>query len=323
VTDQPILRIASRDLDSLINALEVHFVKLAECLVSLGWRLALDSIDAPGIHYNLQGRGRMIIGDYPPIDLLPHTLVIAPKGQPFVLEVPKDQERTKTSGGHWQKFEPEALRRFVAGEGKPELMLICGYFGASFGGSLELFTTLSSPIVEQFDAGDQLDYKLKSALAELAAQEVGMGVMTTALLKQVLITLFRRSLSSLSLWVERFSVLGDPQIARAFADMVARPGDPHSVQTLSQKVGLSRSVFMARFAASFGRPPMAVLRQLRMRHAAVLLATNNLSIDQVSYDVGYASRSSFFRAFRKAYGSDPSDYRADAHRPIALSSRHE
>jgi AraC family transcriptional activator of mtrCDE len=130
------------------------------------------------------------------------------------------------------------------------------------------------------------------------------------LLKQVLVTLLRRSLNSNNTWVERFSILGDPQVAHAFAEMVARPGAPHCVTALSQKVGLSRSVFMARFAAAFGCAPMAVLRQLRMRHAAGMLTTSHLSIDQVSHGVGYASRSSFFRAFRKTYGSDPSDYRA-------------
>ena len=56
---------------------------------------------------------------------------------------------------------------------------------------------------------------------------------------------------------------------------------------------------------------LAVLRQLRMRHAAALLKANHLTIDQVSHGAGYASRSSFFRAFRKAYGRDPSDYRSN------------
>jgi AraC family transcriptional activator of mtrCDE len=315
VTNEPIVRISRADLDSLMNALEIDFVKLSECLVSPGWRLILPKTDAAGIHYSVEGGGRMTIGDHPPIDLLPHTLVIAPRRQPFVLEVPTDHGSMKTMDGRLQNFEPDALRRFVAGEGDPQLILICGYFNASFGNSLDLFATLSSPIVERFDATDRLDYQLKSALTELVAQEVGMGAMTTALLKQVLVMLLRRSLSSLNLWVERFSMLGDPQIARAFADMLAWPGAPHSVQSLSQKVGLSRSVFMSRFTAAFGRSPMAVLRQLRMRHAATLLANNTLSIDQISQGVGYASRSSFFRAFRQAFGSDPSDYRATARRP--------
>jgi AraC family transcriptional activator of mtrCDE len=142
-----------------------------------------------------------------------------------------------------------------------------------------------------------------------------MKAMTTTLLKQVLVKLLRISLKSPNLWVERFSVLGDPQIARAFADMVAQPGRSHSVQALSEKAGLSRSVFMARFTTAFGRSPMAVLRQLRMRHAAVLLKSDHLSIEQISRLAGYASRSSFFKAFQKAYGSDPSNY---LQRPIAI-----
>ncbi len=134
-------------------------------------------------------------------------------------------------------------------------MLICGYFHASFGASVDLFASLRDPIVEQFDSGDRLDESLKSAIAELMAQEVGMGAMATSLLKQVLVRLLRRSLTSMNLWVERFSILGDPPIARAFAEMVARPGAPHSVLTLAQTSALSRSAFMARFTAVFGHSP--------------------------------------------------------------------
>jgi AraC family transcriptional activator of mtrCDE len=297
-----------------MNELEVHFVKLAECLVSSGWRLALGATDALGMHYVLAGSGRMIVRNNPPIDLSPHTLVILPRRQPFILEVSAQHGTIKTVEGHGQIFESGALRRCVAGEGEPELMVICGYFNASFGGSLDPFATLQPPLVERFASADQLDRTLKCALAELLAQEVGMKAMTTTLLKQVLVKLLRISLKSPNLWVERFSVLGDPQIARAFADMVSQPCRSHSVQALSEKAGLSRSVFMARFTTAFGRSPMAVLRQLRMRHAAVLLTNDHLSIEQISHRAGYASRSSFFKAFQKAYGSDPSNYRARAHR---------
>jgi AraC family transcriptional activator of mtrCDE len=72
---------------------------------------------------------------------------------------------------------------------------------------------------------------------------------------------------------------------------------------------------MARFAAAFGCSPMALLSQLRMRHAADMLAANVLSIEQIAHAVGYTSRSSFFRAFRQIYGHDPSDHRAAARRP--------
>ena len=81
--------------------------------------------------------------------------------------------------------------------------------------------------------------------------------------------------------MERFSILSDPPIARAFAEMASRPSVPHNVQSLSHAVGLSRSAFMARFSAAFGESPMSLLRRVRMRHAADLLTANALSIDQV------------------------------------------
>jgi AraC family transcriptional activator of mtrCDE len=304
-------RISRSDLEGLLSALTVNFVKLTESVVTSRSQLSTSTVDLPAIYYNPTGAGRMMIGDHPPINFLPRTLVIVPRGQSVRIKSPGNRhaptlnvDRSSRGG------KSERALELAADAGEPQLNLIYGCFSAAFGSSVDLFEGLAAPIVEQFDAVDQLDYQMKSALAELKTQEVGTVAMATALLKQVLVTLLRRSLNSNNVWVERFSILGDPQVAHAFAEMVARPGAPHCVSSLSQKVGLSRSVFMARFAAAFGCAPMAVLRQLRMRHAAGMLTTSHLSIDQVSHGVGYASRSSFFRAFRKTYGSDPSDYRA-------------
>jgi AraC family transcriptional activator of mtrCDE len=54
---------------------------------------------------------------------------------------------------------------------------------------------------------------------------------------------------------------------------------------------------------------MTVLRDLRMRQAAEQLTASALTVDEIIRHAGYASRSSFVRAFRKAYGIDPSSYR--------------
>ena len=107
----------------------------------------------------------------------------------------------------------------------------------------------------------------------------------------------------------RFSILADRQITRAFADMVARPGAAHTVRSLAYSASLSRSAFMARFSEIFGRSPMFILRDLRMRQAALDPTTTTTSVDVVPHNAGYESRSSFVRAFRKAYNVDPSEYR--------------
>ena len=142
--------------------------------------------------------------------------------------------------------------------------------------------------------------------------------MTASLLKQVLIAVFRRSMSSMDLWAERFAALRDLHVARALAEMVARPGGPHTVQSLAETSGLSRSGFIERFTTVLGRAPMTVLRQLRLTHAAHLLNMDGVSVEQAANAAGYRSRSSFIRAFRKAHGCDPSHYRKLAGEKISM-----
>ena len=325
LTQTPIARIAAPELDRLMSTLDVSYLMLTECLVSSGNRLQLGAVDMPGMHYNLSGFGRLIVGEMAPIELRPHTLVILPPGRPFRLEAANGRGLFSNLMHIDAKpqFAPGSLlQRFVAGDADaPEIVLICGYFKASYGSSIEVFDRMNGPIVESFAAKDRLDQKLKDAVSELISQEVGSGAMSAALMKQVLVTVLRRSLASQNLWVERFSILKDPQVARAFADMVARPGSPHTVLTLSHTSGLSRSAFMVRFREAFDDTPMAILRQIRMRHAAALLEADTLSIDQIAGACGYASRSSFFRAFQKSIGYEPSQFRAAARQRVRDSNK--
>jgi AraC family transcriptional activator of mtrCDE len=300
------------ELDRLLDTLMVEFVRLSECLVGEGYRLELGGIDAPGLHYNISGTGRMVVEGREPIELQPHRLVVLPAKTLFRIEVPSrrgSRVTWRTVDGRAQLFPPGAVRRYVANDGEPEIVLICGYFHASYGASTDLFGTLKSPIVEQFAEGDQVDETLKAALMELVAQEVGFGAMSAALLKQVVVALLRRSLRSMDLWLERFSLLSDPQVARALAEMVAHPGARHTVHSLARTAFLSRSAFEARFNRVAGRPPMILLRDLRMRQAAEQLRATTMTVDEVAHQAGYASRSSFVRAFRKAHGCDPTSFR--------------
>ena len=310
------------EVDNLLTNLAVDVVRLTECHVSPGWCLSFPAVPLPALHYALMGKGHMIVGEGPAIPLVPHMLVIVPAGRPFRLEVPAGAGATASSPGAPLKVvegrrsePPEPMQRFIAGEGEPEVTLVCGYFRAAYGMSIDPFAAMAAPVVEQFEAGDGLVRKLKTVLDELAAQRIGMQAMTTALLKQVFVMLVRRFVAGggsgeAGSSPPPLAVLGDPQVARAFAAMVARPGAAHSAESLAQVAGLSRSAFMAHFTRAVGYPPMVALRQIRMRHAATLLGARVLSVEQVAHAVGYASRSSFVRAFRDAHGTDPSDYRA-------------
>ena len=302
-------KLSTADLNNLMRALEIDVVALTEILVPRGHRAEMGMIDAPAIHYNLKGSGRISINRGPNKQLMPHLLIIVPPNTPFSIEVDGGDGATRLINRDCWKRDDEGLLRVAVPNEKPEVVQICGFFNASFGQSVGLFRDLREPVVEQFEPSDKIDGKLREAMNELLSQEVGMGAMTASLLKQVIIALARRSLKSSQSWTDRFSILADRQITRAFADMVARPGAAHTVQSLAYSASLSRSAFMARFSEIFGRLPMAILRDLRMQQAALDLTTTTTSVDVVAHNAGYESRSSFVRAFRKAYNVDPSEYR--------------
>jgi AraC family transcriptional activator of mtrCDE len=300
---------STADLENLMRALEIDVVALTEILVPRGYRAEMGTHDEPGIHYNLKGSGRISIDGGPAMPLMPHLLVIVPPKTPFSIEVDGDDGAIRPINRDCAKRDDDGLLRVAVPNEKPEVVQICGFFNASFGQSVGLFRDLREPVVEQFEPSDKIDGKLRDAMNELLSQEVGMGAMTASLLKQVIIALARRSLTSAQGWTDRFSILADRQITRAFADMVARPGAAHTIQSLAHSASLSRSAFMARFSDVFGRSPMAILRDLRMRQAALDLTTTTMPVDVVAHNAGYESRSSFVRAFRKAYNVDPSEYR--------------
>jgi AraC family transcriptional activator of mtrCDE len=60
-----------------------------------------------------------------------------------------------------------------------------------------------------------------------------------------------------------------------------------------------------------------------MRQAASMLTTGELSVDEIARSVGYASRTSFVRAFHDTYGVLPSDYRAQRRIKIASGTQNE
>ncbi|NPC58451.1 AraC family transcriptional regulator [Caenimonas sp. S4] len=189
------------------------------------------------------------------------------------------------------------------------LRLILCEFEATFGEAIELFAGVRTVIVERFDQGQALGHQLDLALDETRHDYPGQAVMISLLIKQVLLLLLRRGLTSAGSWVELLATLRDPRISRAFVAMSTRPGAVHTVESLAGTACLSRSGFMARFCEVFGRSPMSVLRDLRMRQAALQLRTTTTPIGLIGKAAGYSNNGGFIRAFRRAYDVEPREYR--------------
>ncbi|GAB2872345.1 hypothetical protein GCM10027074_45050 [Streptomyces deserti] len=102
----------------------------------------------------------------------------------------------------------------------------------------------------------------------------------------------------------------DARIRHAQALIAADPGAPHTVRSLAEGVALSPSRFAHLFTQQLGQSPMRALREARLRHAARLLESTDLSVERVAAASGFASPFHFNRAFRARYGTPPGAYRA-------------
>ena len=109
--------------------------------------------------------------------------------------------------------------------------------------------------------------------------------------------------------------LRDPSTAAALSAMHHRAESPWTVASLAEEVGLSRSVFAARFTQLVGEPPLGYLTRLRMQKATILLRAG-ATLAKASEMTGYASEASFSHAFRQWAGVTPGVWRRNARTSI-------
>jgi len=72
---------------------------------------------------------------------------------------------------------------------------------------------------------------------------------------------------------------------------------------------LSRSQFDRVIRATAGEPPATFQRRVLLERAAYQLAVSRSGILDIALEAGYSSHEAFVRAFRRAYGVNPSDWR--------------
>ncbi len=99
------------------------------------------------------------------------------------------------------------------------------------------------------------------------------------------------------------------------ADALA--GDALSADEHAARAFMSRSHFDRVIRAVAGEPPIAFRRRLLLERAAYRLAIAGDDILEIALEAGYSSHEAFVRAFRRAYGVNPSEWRS-APRQIRL-----
>jgi len=78
---------------------------------------------------------------------------------------------------------------------------------------------------------------------------------------------------------------------------------------LESGLSLSRMSLYRKLMALTNMSPSEFIKNYRLRQAAVLLKSTNLTVSEIYYQTGFNNQSYFYREFKKLFQSSPKEYR--------------
>ncbi len=294
-------------VEDLLSALDVQVSAFAICLVENGWRLKVSPLPTLVCHFVVRGKGILEVGgEHTPIEA--GAVIVVPEGTRKCIIGPGKTMREVSAEDSCTPHS-EGIVAFKAGNGSGDLVLGCASLSATYGTGHGIFDGLDRPLTINIQSNPALKGSFDALLHELSEPRWASKAMAECLMKQVLIWMLRDHILELAPRIPVLHVLTDSRLLPAVSAVLAHPEERHSVSSLAALAGMSRSSFASRFTKRFEQSPIEFLRTIRMHSAARLLLTSQLPVKGLASAVGYSSRSHFSRAFKEAFGADPSSFR--------------
>lgn len=297
------------NFEHVFDQLELSTDPFAVCELRGECDLGLGRDANATLHYILAGEGAILIHGEAAIEVGPGSLVLIPALQSHALR------SFGRPGKPVPKCDPAELKlRHVlevseGGEKENQVIALCAHVRVGLRGAENVIDLIRSPIVERIDEENPLRPVLNMLLQELSRPTTGSRAMIRTLLTQCMIEMLRRRVAHDDEGLRWMAALRDPSVWEALRALLDAPGDPHTVESLAARVGMSRSIFAQRFSAAYGSGPIELLRDLRLRRAARLLRDTDLPVKTIAHEVGFSSRTAFSRLFEQRTGQSPLHYR--------------
>ncbi len=157
------------------------------------------------------------------------------------------------------------------------------------------------------------DRELMRAMHQLIADEIGQPIagsysVVGRLIDILFVGALRERLKTPGLNNGYLAALADKHLAPAIDRMHAEPSHNWGLAKLASIAGLSRTAFATHFKDVVGIPPLQYLMEWRMTLAVEQIKMGTVTIAELANNLGYASESAFYKAFKKIHGSSPRAY---------------
>jgi AraC-like DNA-binding protein len=265
----------------------------------------------------LAGQCWLVVEGVPdPVLLHAGDCFLLPRGFPFQLTTDLSLEPVHYTVARAQL----GMRNEAPGASEGARYIAGGHFALT-GGHAEMLLQSLPPIVHIRRESDKaaMRWSLERMREELRDPQPGGSLIAQQLAYMMLIQALRLHLTDAASagrgWL---SALADKHMSIAIASMHNEPGFPWTLQSLAERVGMSRSVFALRFRETVGATPLEYLTRWRMLLAADRLKNSSDGLSAIAQSLGYESESAFGKAFRRVMGCSPRQYTRST-TPCAIS----
>ncbi len=198
----------------------------------------------------------------------------------------------------------------IEGDG-PATVWICGGYRLAAGVRHPLTSLLPDVVViaAAEGRGTGLGAAVDLIAAEADGTDPGAPAVMASLVDLLLVYLLRTWFAGQRDDAGWGRALFDPAVGTALSLIHTDPGRAWTLDMLARATRTPRATLTRRFAALTGQSPMAYLTAWRMSLAARKLRDSDATVRQIAQEVGYDSEFAFARAFKRATGSAPGQYR--------------
>jgi AraC-like DNA-binding protein len=262
-------------------------------------------------HVITQGICWASVAGEPPMQLTAGDIIVLPHGDTHVLSSTPGLRRSPDMTMYRMPADGRLPVTISVGDAQGEpAHFVCGFLGCDARPYNPLLTALPRVFRVSDQVGGALQTYVQFALAESKEPRMGGQGVLGRLSELMFIDVVRRYLESLPAdRTDWLAGLRDPLVGRALAALHRDPSRPWTIESLARQVGLSRSALADRFSQFVGQPPMQYLTSWRMQLAVSHLRSGVESVAAIANRVGYDSEAAFSRAFKKAVGAPPSQWR--------------
>ena len=196
-------------------------------------------------------------------------------------------------------------------EGGPT-RLVCGHFEFDPGFEHPFFDRLPPALVVRWEDAVQdspLEHVFRFITREIGEGRPGQAAVVRRLSEVLFVQAIRFWARDTQPEQGLLAALAQPGLGEALEAIHGDPSASWTLESLSRRAAMSRTLFAERFREVVGETPHQYVTLWRMQRARRLLADSRFPLARIAREVGYESAPSFSRVFKKSVGEPPGAYR--------------